>query len=162
MTISTLIKRKGAIVLFHREGDTTPCPCRTSEGYRDPTYHKANPSVPECNDAGCLIDPIEFNIKGFVIPASLGSRRGMQTITQLFGQIQTDDHVGIFPMSYGNTQLNFSDWSPAGEEYIEYLGMRFIVVAWIIVPDPGNTSIPHHWEVGLRRINKDEFKVEVF
>lgn len=162
MTVNSLIKRRGAPVLYHRENDTTPCPCRTPEGYRDPEWHKANPTQPRCNDAGFLVDPIEFTVKAIIIPASLGGRRGLQTITQLFGQIQTDDHIGVFPIAWANKQLKFDNWSPSGEEYIEYLGMRFIVVAWIVVPSPHDTSIVHHWECGLRRINKDEFALGVF
>lgn len=159
---TTLFELKGAPVLYHREGDLIPCPCRTPEGYRDPTWHKANPKYPECNAAGFIPQPTEFTVKGFVQPAfSAGSRGGMNRITQLFGEVQTDDHVGMFPMVYRNHVLNFDNWSPAGEEYIEYKGMRFLVVGWSIIPDPHDSSKSHHWEVGLRRINRDLYGAAV-
>lgn len=144
-------------MLIHREGDAVACPCRSPEGFRDPSWHRANPTYPECNDAGFVVQPIENTIKAFVISAGSVGSRGMSTVTQLFGQVQTDDHIGIFPVVWKGITFRFDNWSQAGEEYVEYNGLRFIVVAWVLVPDPHDTSKPHHYEVGLRRINKDIF-----
>lgn len=167
MTVNTLLARRGTTVLIHRERDAVSCPCRTPEGYRDPEWHKANPLAVVCNDAGFLPDAIEVTTKAIVIPIWLGGRRSsesisMKAITVQFGEVQTDDHIGIFPIQSGAEVLNFDNWSPAGEDYIEYRGMRFIVIAWNLVPDPHDTSRLHHWEVGLRRINRDEFGIGGF
>lgn len=156
MPVKSIFERKGAPVLIHREGDTVPCPCRTPEGYRDPEWHKAHPDAPVCNANGFLVNPIDLTVKAFMQPAQNG-RRGMSSITELFGQIQTDDYLGMFPLSAGAITLYFDNWTTSGAEYIAYNGMRFIVVGWSLIPDPHDSGKNHHWELALRRINADTF-----
>lgn len=152
-SFTNLVLTKGADVLYHREADKNPCPCRTPEGFRSPEFHRAFPNYPECNLAGYITSPVELSIKGFVQPATGGGRQAA-FIRQMFADVKIDDYIGIFPIIWAGVPLDFSDWSPAGDEYIEFLGMRFIVIGWSRVPDPFNTSAMHHWENSLRRINK--------
>lgn len=157
-TVNDLLERRGTNVLYHRELHTQECPCRTPEGFRDPAWHKAHPTAPECNSAGYLSDPVEATVKAFVQPVMAGRRSiAMQSITEMFGQVQTDDHIGVFPVEWAGTQLEFDNWSQAGDEYIEYNTWRFVVVGWSAVPSPANAGIIHHYETALRRINKIPF-----
>lgn len=97
------------------------------------------------------------DIKGFVQPAFISTRsRSNQLLMESFGEIQADDHIGIFPIMYNNFEIDFSDWSNSGTDWIEFNGMRFIAVAWNQLPAPDNTSVNHHWEIALRRVNEDE------
>jgi hypothetical protein len=72
----------------------------------------------------------------------------------MFGDVQTDDHVGIFPLTSGGIALNFEQWSAAGEDYILYRGRRFLVVNSNLIPDPADGEA-HHWEVGLRLMTNE-------
>lgn len=155
MSIDVLFQQKGAPVLIHEEGDLIPCPCRTPEGFRDPAWHKANPEAPECNANGFLFDSVEYIVKAFVQPASYGGRN--MNLTQLFGEVQQDDHIGLFPLMAGNVALDFSNWVDTGADYVQFNGMRFVVVGWSIIPDPHDSSLNHHWEVALRRIQAEQY-----
>lgn len=153
-----IFTRKGAWTTYHREGHTTLCPCVTPEGFRDPIWHKAHPEAPECNARGYLPDPIEYQVKAFVQPV-YGARRlsqVSQNLLQAFGEFETDDHIGLFPTSWAGLPLDFENWSDAGDEWVEFNGLRFIVISWIQIPDPHDSSNVHHWEVSLRRINKNQ------
>lgn len=153
MTVDRLFKTKGAPVLLHKEGDLVPCPCRTPEGYRDPMWHKAHPEAPECNAEGYLDYSIETIVKGFVQPAFYGGRN--VNITQPFGEIRNDDHIAMLPLTTpAGTELDFTDWTDTGADYIEFAGLKFIVVGWSRIPDPHDSSLFHHWELLLRRIEK--------
>jgi hypothetical protein len=151
-----LFVRRGSLVTIHKEGKHVPCPCRTPEGFRDPEWHKANPEAPECNAAGFLVEPIIDEIYGFVQPAFTG-RGNQRSLAQMFGEIQQDDHIGMFPLlSNDGTVMDFENWSRATDDYIEYNGMRFTVVGASLIPDPRLPQTDHHWEVALRRINKHD------
>jgi hypothetical protein len=152
-----LASQRGSSVLFHRADSMIPCPCRTPEGFRDPEWHDANPTQPVCNEEGMLPDPTnttEITVKAFVQPiqSTRATRLSAEYLTQMFGEIQSDDHLGIFPVDWQGKSLNFADWSQAGEDYIEYAGRRFIVVNANLIPDPSDGNPRHHWEVGLRLI----------
>lgn len=112
--------------------------------------------IPLCNDDGFVPDVIEKIVKGFVQPAFIGLRsRSNQIMIEAFGEVQSDDHIGIFPLEFGNYKLDFTDWSDAGSDWLEFNGMRFIAVTSNQVPAPDNANLNHHWEVALRRINED-------
>ena len=153
MAIQDLLQGKGTSALIHIEGDAIPCPCRTPEGYRDPEWHKANPLAPECNAAGFLFTTLlEETVMAFVLPAS--SIRNTNYISQLFGEIRVDDHLGIFPVAAPDgTVFDFSTWSPANENYIMVGTTKYAVVGYSLVPDPDNTSNQHHWELALRKVD---------
>jgi hypothetical protein len=68
----------------------------------------------------------------------------------MFGQVQTDDHVGIFPTTWAGNTLNFRDWSQTGAEYVVYDTRKFMVVNANLIPDPSDGNPYHHWEVALR------------
>jgi hypothetical protein len=149
-----LLSTRASDVLYHREAGAAPCPCRTALGYRNPKWHLENPSAPVCNEHGMLnAVVVEFAVKAFVQPVQAGAVRRLtgEYVQQLFGEIQMDDHLGMFPLSWGGNSLDFYEWSSAGEDYIVYDGRRFIVVSANKIPDPANGQ-PHHWEVGLRLV----------
>lgn len=149
-----LVMRRGSRVKFHRANTTIPCPCRTPEGNRDPIWHLQNPDAVVCNEAGFLPDAtIDMEVKAFVQPiqSTRATRLTGEYLLQMFGEIQADDHLGIFPMEWEGISLTFDDWSPSGDDYIEYLGHRFTVVNNNTIPAPDN-GLPHHHEVGLRVI----------
>lgn len=153
-----LASAHGSSVLFHRADSLIPCPCRTPEGFRDPEWHDANPDAPLCDENGMLPDPantVEITVKAFVQPvqSTRGAKLPAEYVAQMFGEIQADDHLGIFPESWQNTPLNFDDWSQTGEDYIEYAGKRFLVVNANLIPDPADGNPRHHWEVSLRLIS---------
>lgn len=143
----------GQSVIYHRESGGTPCPCR-KRGYRDPVWHDANPSAPVCNEEGFL-DPvvIEVTVRAFVQPVQ---SRGIQRqsteipIELWLGEIQADDHIGIFPIEWAGTALNFRDWDMAGSDYVLVDGRRYVSVNSNKIPDPSDGDVYHHWEVGLR------------
>lgn len=152
-----LATQHGSAVLFHRVDSLIPCPCLTPEGYRDPEWHDANPLEPVCNEEGMLPDPahtVEITVNAFVQPiqSTRATRLSTEYLTQMFGEIQQDDHLGIFPESWEGVQLNFFDWSQSGADYIEYYERRFMVVNANLIPDPADGNPRHHWEVGLRLI----------
>lgn len=157
MTISTkplLIKTletMGSDVTFHREDGGDPCLCRTPEGFRDPAWHRAHPEEPVCNEQGFLTTALEVTLKAIVQPAYGGQAlsRMNQAANRLLGDIQVDDKLGVFPCVWGNTVIDFTGWSEAGEDYILYDGDRYIVVAYDKLADI-NGDTDHHWECGLR------------
>jgi hypothetical protein len=149
------------------------CPCLSPEGYRNLKWHRnhpegaANPAInfPPwnginpglCNELGeqnAVI--IDVAVKGFVQPVQSGATRRLTTeyVIELFGQVQTDDHVGMFPLVYGGTPLNFREWSQGGEDYILFDGRRYMVVNSNKIPDPSGGDF-HHWETGLRLLKTE-------
>jgi hypothetical protein len=150
-----IVEEHGSTVIFHRADSLIPCPCRTPEGFRDMTWHLQNPLEPMCNEQGMLPDPaatINISIKGWVQPvtSARGAKLPDESILALFGQVQADDHIGIFPEAYAGTVLNFYDWSRSGEDYVEYNSRRFFAVNANLIADPQTGNPRHHWEVGLR------------
>lgn len=152
--LNAILEQMGSDVLYHREGATTPCPCRTPEGFRDPAWHRANPAAPVCNEQGYLDVPVEFTIKASVQPFRQRGNRGAQREDLLLGEVQADDRIGIFPVTWEDNTLDFSDWSDAGEDFIVYDNNRYLAVAADKIPDiDGDPN--HHWEVGLRLIKSE-------
>jgi hypothetical protein len=74
-----------------------------------------------------------------------------ETVELMFGEVQTDDHIGIFPATWAGSSVDFEAWSQDGEDYLLYDGKRYMVVAWNSMPDPADHE-KHHWEVGMRLI----------
>jgi hypothetical protein len=146
-----VLEQHGSTVLFHRESGGTACPCRTREGFRDPAWHAANIGEPVCNEAGFLdVDITAVSVKAAVQPVSGGQRfRTAERANQLLGEVQRDDHLGIFPIEWAGIRLEFDEWGVAGEDFIEYDNRRFTVVAVDKVPDTDGDP-DHHYEVGLR------------
>lgn len=150
-----LLAESGSDAIYHRQDDTpTPCPCRTPEGFRDPEWHLLNPGEPLCDANGMLpgLGDVTKIVKGFVQPiqSTRATRLSAEYIAQLFGEVKADDHLGIFPIEWGGTRLNFYDWGQSGEDWIEYAGRRFIAVNANMIADPADGNPEHHWEVGLR------------
>ncbi len=152
----TLLETNGSDVGYHRESTMVPCPCRTPEGFRDPEWHLANPSEPVCNAEGMLPGPGDVTkmVKGFIQPiqSTRATRLSAEYVEQLFGEVEADDHLGMLPIQWGTTTLDFYAWSQTGSDYIEYDGRRFLVVNANKLPDPSDGNPNHHWEVGLRLI----------
>lgn len=153
-----LVNAHGSIVTYHRVDSEIPCPCLTPEGFRDPEWHEAHPSEPVCNERGMLPDPANSqitNVKAFVQPAQSTrlTRLSDEYLEQMFGDIQTDDHVGIFPYEWNGITLEFRDWSQVGEDYLLYDNRKFFVVNANLIPDPSDGNPHHHWECALRLIN---------
>jgi len=104
--MNALLLQNGSDVLFHREDSTIPCPCRTPEGFRDPFWHlQAPPGTPVCNAEGMLPDLVHtmtLTVKGFVQPiqSTRATRLTSEYIEQMFGEVQADDHLGIFPCNW--------------------------------------------------------------
>lgn len=150
-----LVLAHGQDLTFHREEGGTPCPCRTPEGFRDPAWHLANPGAPVCNQEGYLPVVTSFGVKGFVQPVTSVKGVRAEVIEAMFGEIQAGDHLGIFPLHWGGSQLNFENWSTSGEDYIqwttEFFTKRFFAVISNLISDPDD-GVPHHWECGLRLI----------
>jgi hypothetical protein len=149
--LNSLLVTAGSDVVYHREEGGTDCPCLTYEGFRDPAWHLANPGAPVCNEQGKLGSIVtHITVKAAVQPALAGTRRvTSRRVEALLGDVQHDDHLGIFPVTWGSATLRFDDWSEDGEDYILYDNRRFIPVGSDKVPDiDGDPN--HHWEVGLR------------
>ena len=147
--LGSILTNMGSDVTIHREDGGTPCPCLTPEGFRDPTWHIANPDEPVCNEQGYLTTATELTVKASIQPALTAYSRYGQRSNNLLGEVQRDDKVGIFPCSWEGNEIDFSGWSDAGEDYVVYDGDRYLVVAADKVPDvDGNPS--HHYECGLR------------
>lgn len=148
----SVLSANGQDATYRREQGGTPCPCLTPEGYPDMEWHEDNPTAPMHNEQG-MIDPvvIEAAVKAFIQPiqSTRATRLSGEYIFSMFGEVQADDHLGIFPLEWGNVVLNFYDWSQAGEDFIMYDGRRFLVVNANKIPDPSGGDF-HHWEVGLR------------
>jgi hypothetical protein len=108
-----------------------------------------------CNEAGLIpTTPTDVNVKAFVQPiqSTRATRLSTEYLQEVFGNIEADDHLGIFPISWGGATLDFNDWSQSGDDFIEYDGERFFVVNANKIPDPGDGNPAHHWELGLRLI----------
>lgn len=157
-----LVAQHGSPVIFHRESADAmvACPCRTPEGYRDPEWHDAHPEAPLCNERGFLPGPggiTNLPIKGFVQPiqSTRATRLSTEFTQVMFGTVEADDHLGIFPESWQGTALDFNDWSQSGDEYVRYNGRNFMVVNANLIADPEDGNPRHHWEVGLRLVNED-------
>lgn len=150
----SLLNQAGSNVIYHREQGGTPCPCRTPEGFRDPSWHIANPLAPVCNEEGFLnVVVTEFTVKAAVQPVATtrGLGRAAERVESLFGEVQEDDHLGIFPVVWDGNTLDFANWSTAGEDYITYDGRRFMAISSDKLPDiDGDPN--HHFEVGLRLV----------
>jgi hypothetical protein len=149
-----LVAAKGSPTIYHRDESIQPCPCRTWEGFRDPEWHEAHPNAIVCNENGFLPGAtVHLTVKAFVQPVETGRARFQaEVVVMSFGQVETDDHIGIFPISWGGIRLNFYDWGKATEDYVEYHGMRFTVVNVNLIPDPSDGDPEHHYEIALRRI----------
>src|SRR6266498_5426663 len=107
-----LLAVDGSIAIFHREEGGTFCPCRTPEGYRDPIWHKENPLAPVCNEVGLLPGLVtSVAVKAFIQPAQSAAVRRLTTeyVNAMFGEIQGDDHLGIFPLEWGGVTLDFDN-----------------------------------------------------
>lgn len=153
-----LLTAHGSDCIYHREHDGAPCPCRTPEGNRDPAWHIANPAAPVCNEIGYLPVVEEFSVKAAVQAVSAGGirrSRASERIEGLFpGEVQSDDHIGIFPVVWEGHTLDFTDFSDTGEDYILYDNRRLIVVSQDKLPDiDGDPN--HHWELGMRLTRPD-------
>lgn len=154
-----LLTEHGSSVQFHRVtvSGMVECPCRTPEGFRDLEWHDAHPLEPVCNERGLLPAPggiTDLTVKGFVQPiqSTRATRLSTEYLQEVFGTIEADDHLGIFPESWASVPLNFYDWSQSGDEYIVYNGRKFMVVNANLIPDPADGNPRHHWECGLRLI----------
>jgi|SRR5262245_32460449 len=124
------------------------------------TEPAVDPDPPICNEEGMLPDPastVDIGVKAFVQPiqSTRATRLQPELVVTLFGEIQTDDHLGIFPMDWAGHHLNFWDWSRSGEDWIEYNGRRYLSVNANMIPDPSDGNPEHHWEVGLRLMSDD-------
>lgn len=150
-----LLVQSGSYFTYHRDDSMTPCPCRTKLGYRDPVWHVQHPSAPVCNEAGMLPEPgttAEFTAKAFIQPVQSGAVRRLtsEQLQAMFGEVKTDDHVGLFPVEWNGKMLDFKDWGSATEDWVVFNGRKFTVVSVNLIPDPSNGNPGHHWEVGLR------------
>ncbi len=96
----------------------------------------------------------DFDFKGWVQPVQAGAVRRLTTeqLMTLFGEIEADDQLGIFPCQWGSNFLNFYEWGPAQEDWIEYNGRRFTAVNANLIGAPDTGDPFHHWEIGLRLI----------
>lgn len=112
--------------------------------------------VAQCDAEGKVENPLWLiPTKAFVQPVQSGAVRRLTTeaLAQMFGEIQSDDHLGIFPCSWLGRGIDFNDWSMSTRDYVLYNGQKFNVVSVNLIPDPGNGHPDHHWEVGLRLIS---------
>jgi hypothetical protein len=153
----SLLTVKGSDVRYHKDSSLIACPCRTPEGFRDPEWHLEHPSEPVCNEAGFLPDPsssTDLIVKAFMQPiqSTRATRLSSEQLVQMFGEIQADDHLGIFPISWNANGLDFREWGSSGEDFLEYAGQRFTIVNANLIPDPDDGNPYHHWEVGARLI----------
>lgn len=156
--VNGLFQYHGSDVRFFRSESKLVCPCATPEGYRDPGWHLQHPAAAVCDPSGHLPDPaatIDTVIKGFMQPvtSARGAKLPPETVVELFGlEIETDDHIGMFPIHWNGFFLNFYEWGRAGEDFLEYNGRRFTVVNANMIPDhDGNPQ--HHWECGCRLVS---------
>jgi hypothetical protein len=153
--VTALFEQMGAPVTFHREDNGTSCPCRTPEGFRDPSWHRANPAAPVCNEQGFLSSVIlDIQIKAVINPPRMRGNRGADRTDALLGEVQAGDRIGIFPCSWQGFTLKFEDWSDAGEDYVIMDGKRYVVVESAKVTDiDGDPN--GHWECGLRLVKSE-------
>ncbi len=152
-----LATARGSVITYHRDESVVFCPCRTPEGFRDPIWHIQNPLAAVCNEAGLLPQTgttANFTFKGWCQPVQSGAVRRLtaEQLIQLFGEIESDDHIGLFPCLWGSNVLNFFDWGLSGEDWIEYNSRRYTVVNVNLIAAPDTGDPFHHYEVGLRLI----------
>jgi hypothetical protein len=153
-----LLTTNGSSVRYRRSDSMVPCPCRTPEGFRDPIWHLQNPEAPMCDENGMLAESgttADIIVKAFMQPiqSTRATRLSTEQLLVMFGEVQADDHLGIFPYTWLNTVLNFRDWGRSGEDFLEYNGQRFTIVNANLIPDPSDGNPAHHWEVGCRLIS---------
>lgn len=147
----------GADFVFHREDGGTNCPCLTPQGFRDPIWHQDNPFEDLCNEMGKLNAVVtDLTGKGFVQPisSSRGTRLSADRVLDVFGEVQADDHIGILPVYWRGTRLQFEEWSDSGAHWVGYNGRRFTNVNANLIPGPEG-EIENHWEIQLRLITKE-------
>lgn len=111
---------------------------------------------PVCNENGMLPGtPVDVIVKAFMQPiqSTRATRLSTEQLIQMFGEIQADDHLGIFPCEWASTTLDFYGWGRAGEDYLVYNGRKFTVVNSNLIPDPSDGNPAHHWEIGARLIS---------
>jgi hypothetical protein len=153
-----LLKKHGSDAIYHRDDSQVPCPCRTPEGHRDPIWHLQNPDEPVCNEAGFLPQsPIHLQVKAFIQPiqSTRATRLSTEFLVQMFGEIEADDHLGVFPYQWAGVTLNFNNWGQSAEDYVEFDERRFMVVNANKMADADGGAVNHHWECGLRLISDD-------
>lgn len=153
-----LLNTHGSVVQYHRADSQIPCPCLTPEGFRDPEWHDANPGAPVCDENGMLPDPahtLDISLRGFIQPAqsTRATRLAPEYLTEMFGEIQQGDSIGIFPADWEGSALEFHDWGQSGEDWIMYDGRYYFVVAANLFPAPDTGNPRHHWECGMRLID---------
>lgn len=156
--LNSLLSTHASSVRYYRADSVVPCPCRTPEGFRDPEWHVASPSEPVCNEDAVLPDLseiVDVIVKAFVQPiqSTRATRLSEEYLTQMFGTILADDHLGIFPVVWEGTRMDFLDWPQSGSSYVQYNGRKFLVVNANLIPDPSDGNPEHHWELGLRLIS---------
>lgn len=155
---TAMLEAHGSDCIYHREMPGTPCPCRTREGNRDPEWHIDNPAAEVCNEVGMIPAVEQFGVKGAMQPVSAGGvrrSRSSERYAGLFpGEIQADDHIGIFPVTWQGHTLQFEDFSDTGDSYVLYDGRRFVVIAADKLPDLDGDP-DHHWELGMRLVRTD-------
>lgn len=159
----SVLSAEGQDATYHRESGGDPCPCLTPEGFPDMKWHEDNPAEPMHNEQGKInVVVINVPVKGFIQPiqSTRATRLSGEYIFAVFGEVQADDHLGIFPLEWGTTTLDFYDWSQVGEDFIMYDGRRFLVVNANKIPDPSGGDF-HHWEVGMRLIKTERPEVPV-
>jgi len=111
-----------------------------------------------CNESGEIPQsPIDIPVKAFVQPiqSTRATRLSTEYLQEVFGNIEADDHLGIFPVTWAGQRLEFHDWAQDGADFVEYNGERFFCINANMIPDPGDGNPEHHWEVGLRMIRTD-------
>lgn len=153
----SLLSANGSDATYHRESGGDPCPCLV-DGFRDPQWHEDNPTAPVCNEQGRInVTVVSGVVKAFVQPiqSTRATRLSTEYIEAMFGtEIEADDQLGVFPITWGGINLDFRDWSQAGEDYVLYDGRRFIVVNANKMPDTDGDP-NHHWEVALRLLKTE-------
>lgn len=150
----SLLSVNGQNVMYHREYGGIVCPCVSEEGFRSPQWHLENPTEPVCNEQGFLSATIEdVSVKAFIQPiqSTRATRLSTEVLAAMFGEVQEDDHLGIFPLDWNSVTMSFYEWDDSGDDYIVYDGRRFIVVNVNKIPDPDGGGF-HHWEVALRLV----------
>lgn len=147
----------GSDVRYRRSESMVPCPCRTPEGFRDPIWHIEHPLEPVCDPNGMLPTAgiTDLVVKAFMQPiqSTRATRLSTEQLIQMFGEIQADDHLGIFPYQWLGTTLNFRNWGRAGEDFLIYNGEQFTVINANLIPDPADGNPAHHWEIGARLVD---------
>jgi len=111
-----------------------------------------------CNEAGFLPSSgdVHVSVKGFVQPiqSTRATRMRTEFLLEDFGEIETGDHLGIFPQSWAGTSLDFYAWGVSGVDWIEFRNRRYTVIHASVISDPDGGDF-HHWEVGLRLISSE-------